>query len=810
VRRTRISLLVLFGVSLCLCLALAWVLLLQQQPRPAPEVLPEPAGLPQAPMPAVKPATQSEWPDEGREGLPAEVVRQYGSRRFRHREPIISVCTGPDPTVVYSVDKTGIYCWEVATGNLKFYTPRNPDDGEAREIACSAELLRVYTWGNFHRVERYDPKTGRLLGRGKDITFSHGALWLDSGGDVLFRRAVRELKLVGNMYVGPVDIHLHDPEGEREPIRIGDANNYAISPDGLLFATAEESKVRIIGLPRGELKDTWDFRDEKPSLVCFTPDSQGFVAWTGVPEKRVLRMCDLKSRTTRDLSELGELPQFARLRPAHGENLFVYDDTLDCVFVDPVSLKRVRRWSLYPSGYFAAFTPDGKFGFYAQHRAMPGRTLIPIDMQTGLPASHSPLPEEWCWALRYHTDGKLVLVSGGRSRYLEMTSIRDLMQGFLDGTFHTYQYPSDQLSPDGAFVVGVQPPSNYPKFSTGGKVRLTDPKTGAVTVEPDSGPARSNAFTPDGERVYWVTSSREPGSKALELVEWSVKDRGEICRRAVPTAEDYEVSASPDGRWLACAWREPRRDNGNELGAVGVEVWDRNAPGALAQRLVMMNGYLFPVLRFPQRGEHLFAIVTTPGEPCIVQEWDLSTGKHLRSLPPDPRVKWCNGLSPDGRMFVSGAENGELYLVELRTGRIRHIFRGHKSQASGPFSPDGKHVAAVSADAPIYIWDVRGELTRVSSPPDEAALNRAWDALAGEPEAAFQAIRLLAGFPAQSLPFLRAKGCPTGLRAARAVEAAEWIGTPEAVKLLESWLDVEDDAVVIGEAQEALARLKKK
>ena len=44
---------------------------------------------------------------------------------------------------------------------------------------------------------------------------------------------------------------------------------------------------------------------------------------------------------------------------------------------------------------------------------------------------------------------------------------------------------------------------------------------------------------------------------------------------------------------------------------------------------------------------------------------------------------------------------------------------------------------------------------------------------------------------------------------ARAVEAAEWAGTADAVKLLEAWAAGADGARLTTEAKAALARLKK-
>jgi hypothetical protein len=55
-------------------------------------------------------------------------------------------------------------------------------------------------------------------------------------------------------------------------------------------------------------------------------------------------------------------------------------------------------------------------------------------------------------------------------------------------------------------------------------------------------------------------------------------------------------------------------------------------------------------------------------------------------------------------------------------------------------------------------------------------------------------------------------GKPTAdeVRAVRAVEAAEWAGTADAVKLLEAWAGGAEGARLTAEARAALARLKRR
>jgi hypothetical protein len=268
--------------------------------------------------------------------------------------------------------------------------------------------------------------------------------------------------------------------------------------------------------------------------------------------------------------------------------------------------------------------------------------------------------------------------------------------------------------------------------------------------------------------------------------------------------------------------------------------------------------------------------------------WDLAEGRKLRTVqfsdtydyPADAPVT-PHAISPDGRTLA--APNGSnIMLLETATGRVRHKFPGDTVAEGMAFSLDGKQLAAGSHDGGVVLWDVRGDLSRQHSPPDTAALNRAWVSLGSDDApSAFDAIRLFATFPDRALPFLARKLQPVpavdpkrlqallaalespdaqerdwGVRELeplmqlvapavrevakslrseevrqrldsilgrtpsalsspelqdhRAVEAVEWIATPEAEKLLENWADGARGATLTEEAKSALGRLRTK
>ncbi len=114
-------------------------------------------------------------------------------------------------------------------------------------------------------------------------------------------------------------------------------------------------------------------------------------------------------------------------------------------------------------------------------------------------------------------------------------------------------------------------------------------------------------------------------------------------------------------------------------------------------------------------------------------------------------------LSPCGRtVAVTNDWNGDIELLEVASGRPRCRFRGHRHGVTTlAFSPDGRQLAAESSDDAL-LWDVAGALLPGSA-PDAARRDKLWADLAGDPAAAFTAVRILARDPEAALKLLDAK-----------------------------------------------------
>ena len=110
----------------------------------------------------------------------------------------------------------------------------------------------------------------------------------------------------------------------------------------------------------------------------------------------------------------------------------------------------------------------------------------------------------------------------------------------------------------------------------------------------------------------------------------------------------------------------------------------------------------------------------------------------------------AGAISPDGRTIACG-NAPDTRLIELVSGQFRHRFPVQSHALA--FTPDNRFLVTAAADAPGYVWDIRGSLARPLAPEN---WDRVWKDLVGDDaEAAFQAIRSIAAHPKSGTPFLR-------------------------------------------------------
>ena len=450
--------------------------------------------------------------------------------------------------------------------------------------------------------------------------------------------------------------------------------------------------------------------------------------------------------------------------------------------------------------------------------------------------------------------------------------MRDVATG---RTRHTIRdiFGATAFSPDGNTLYATA--IWYP-----GVVRL-DLTTGAVTISEPFRSMRIHRWTPGGRII--VVDNTDGGH--AQVIGWDYRNgtvgfRGHVFTPSQPESDSRILDVSPDARWIVV--RESTRTGGLwGFGRFATSFQIRDAATGTVR--ATCRGHSAGVIRarFSADGTRVFSYAELEQRATHSKlerrAWDPATGRSVDD-PVATTFDFDRVSSPDGRMWVK--EGRPVKLVEAATGRVRLTFTGHLGDTCGlAFSPDGRYLAVASPDAPVYVWDVRGELSKPTAPPDAKGLAAAWADLASTDAAkGFRAVRLLAHFPEQAVPYLRNKLRPaTGptadevarlvaaldapafadreaaeralkklgsfagpavraaakattsaevrqragrliaaldagtltaeeVRAVRAVEAAEWMGTTAAKALVREWAGGAAGATLTAEATAAAAR----
>jgi WD40 repeat protein len=293
-----------------------------------------------------------------------------------------------------------------------------------------------------------------------------------------------------------------------------------------------------------------------------------------------------------------------------------------------------------------------------------------------------------------------------------------------------------------------------------GKVILYELATGKelATCPGHRGGTKLVVFSPDGKRLASVGRDKEVGGKDKRVRVWDAATLQEVRSWQVDRDPVYRLRFTPDGKGLAAVIASDNRES-------EFRVWDaatgeeRPRRGPLADlrlasfcfsadgKTLLTSSNVAPTLlqlwdlttgkemrtvaRVPEGiiqvalapdGKSAWAITGTEwsfngGD---LRQWDLSTGKQLLHLPHPPYIRQIEdfALSPDGKRLVTGAYSGDVFLWDTTTGRrVLSDFVGHRFlTTAGVFTPDGQHLWTGGFDQTIRLWSATsGEQLRCFS-----------------------------------------------------------------------------------------------
>jgi WD40 repeat protein len=291
------------------------------------------------------------------------------------------------------------------------------------------------------------------------------------------------------------------------------------------------------------------------------------------------------------------------------------------------------------------------------------------------------------WDLAFSPDGTRFLSCGYDGMRLFDAATGEEVAAFLGHAGSVYGVA---FSPDARRAFSSGGDGTIRIFDLGGVNAAMPSLLRPIAAVPGhTGRAFSVAVSPDG------TLLASAGDDHLVRL-WNVARPGPPL--AVRTLEGHslmvrQVAFSPDGTRLLSASFDKT-----------VRLWEVASGKCLA---TLPNGVVSESAVFSPAGDK----VLTGGKDGVVKLWDVDAAlRHLepleRSFPGHTKDAHRVAFSTDGSLALSGSFDRTVRVVELATGKVRHVFEVLGEVHAIACSPDGRQVLAGGSDHAVRAWSL--------------------------------------------------------------------------------------------------------
>jgi WD40 repeat protein len=632
----------------------------------------------------------------------------------------------------------------------------------------------------------------------------------------------------------------------------------AFSPDGKVLAFEEPEAISLFDPATGAKVLSMEGGREGSAMVMrFSPDGKSLLV--GCHDGEIRRWERASGKKLKGLS--GHILAFSadgtRLAVACGPDVRILDGT---------TLEELRRFPR--RGAFSHYPPGGYFSGGLTDDA---NTLVAadwnririLDTKTGRERDRFEGPWAAVTFVRFSADGQRLLSASDQAiRWWDVRTGKELRR--LEG--HKQFITTGCASADGALLATGSWDGTVRLWDGG-----TGKEIRRLAIEPNTRPLL--ALSPDGRMLaakpryghgqgilLWDTSAGKelrrcgygnggnglafPSDSALVVLETDVSLLDPASGQLVREFQDGDrhacqptgLAVSPDGRVAASGWPdEPGRGEGPSTAAL----WET----ASGKKITQLRGHKGPieVLAFSHDGRTL----ATGGVDRSIRLWDISTGIEQAHFDGHRGRITSLAFSEDDTLLASGSSDTTALVwdvrkvtkkapgpaVRLRPGEL-HAFWSDLRQVDAGVAYQA--LWGLVAAAPQAVPFLR---ERLDTPAPTPARIRQFVAALDDDDfhVRQEASHALEGLGAMAEPHLRAalahqlspearrrvkahlagpaepqdNPSPETLRRGRAVQALEYIGTPEAIRVLTALAAQEPDSPIGLEAKAALRRLNR-